>query len=235
MNKIKIIGLTGKARAGKDTVANIIHSYMTQHTDMTVNFEDTYVLGLESFAAPIKSMVAMLLDFFAVGSIQQPTTLQPYIDGDKKEEIIDVLKASPRKLMQTLGTEWGRNLISDSIWIDSMKARIGMYKHAIDHGHAGALVVCTDTRFDNEAEALTSMGGVIVEVVRDEAPEVAEHASEGGIDSKYITITIFNNGSIEDLVEEVQKKLVDYLPELTEEPFDDGDVDGKNERMEAHS
>lgn len=231
---IKVIGLTGKARAGKDTVARIIHGHIIEHSDATAEFQDTWVVGLESFAAPIKSMIAMLLDFFAVGSIQQPETLQPFIDGDKKEEPLAVLNdVSPRTLMQTLGTDWGRNLIDPNIWLYSMVERIKMYQAAIDHGHAGAIVVATDTRFDNEAEVVIGAGGIIVNVVRDDAPEEVgetDHESELGIRPDLIEITIHNNGSLEDLVTKVKTKLADILPEIPPMPIE---VEHDDEQTEA--
>lgn len=212
-----VIGLTGKARAGKDTVARTIMELVTEYNDTAgVEHEDSYVVAAEAFAAPIKSMVAMLLDFFGYGQIMAPETLAPYIDGDKKEDILHPIGASARTMMQTLGTEWGRNLINEDIWLESMSTRIDHYKEAGNHGYKGSYVIVTDARFDNEADRLVNMhGAVIVNVVRDEIPsEVGEegHQSELGIGAHHFTHTIINNGSLEDLVGEVSTKLADILP-----------------------
>lgn len=212
-----VIGLTGKARAGKDTVARIVMELVAEYNDSPgMEHQDSYMGGAEAFAAPIKSMVAMLLDFFGCGSVQDHSSMRPYIDGDKKEDIIPAIGASPRTLMQTLGTEWGRQIINDDIWLESMSTRLDMYKQAVDHGYRGAIVVITDVRFDNEADRLISSHGAhILQVVRDDVPDsVGEegHQSELGLNPEYLYKTIRNNGTPEHLVEEVRKQLKDILP-----------------------
>ena len=129
-NNVRIIGICGPARVGKDTLAaNITETIM--HT-MNPDYSD-YILAQESFASPIKSMVAMLLDFFGLGSIMNAPTLEPYLEGDKKEEMIESIGASPRKLLQTLGTDWGRDIIDENLWLNSMRHRIEQYGEAEKH------------------------------------------------------------------------------------------------------
>ena len=101
-NDVKLIGICGPARAGKDTVARMMSEIIidTANEDM-----QDHVIALETFAAPIKSMIAMLLDFFGYGSIMNPESLNPYLEGDKKEDVLEELGVSTRVLMQTIGTE----------------------------------------------------------------------------------------------------------------------------------
>jgi hypothetical protein len=218
MSDMTIIALTGKARSGKDTAALVIREYLDQYHDNTEEFTDCYVLGLEAFAAPIKSMVAMLLDYFGLGSVMRQDILAPYIDGDKKEEVIPEIGASPRKLMQTLGTDWGRNCIDKSLWLNSMRARIKGYTDVANFGYRGAIVVVTDCRFDNEAELIKELGGLVVRVVRDETPEVGEdsHPSEAGVSDELVGLTVHNNGTVEEFRAALIKALGDLLPAIPE-------------------
>lgn len=237
-NNIKIIGLTGKARAGKDSVALILRDYIVKHSETSENFEDTYVIGIESFAAPIKSMVAMLLDFFGKGEIMNPATLQQYIDGEDKETVLEEIGASPRVMMQTLGTEWGRKIIKDDIWINCMLTRFKGYQPIMDMGYKGGFIVVTDVRFNNEAEAIVNAGGILAKVEREAAPdEVGDggHESEAGVDDKYVSIVIENHGSWNELITEVVDKFRDTLPPMPEFNQTEGiDVDETSEHA-AHS
>lgn len=219
MSSVQIIALTGKARSGKDTAASILRNYMQAHTDSVDEFNECYVLGLEAFAAPIKSMVAMLLDFFGLGSVMNPEQLVPYIDGDKKEQVIEAVGASPRKLMQTLGTDWGRNMIDPNLWLNSMTARLKGYDEMQNHGYAGAVVVITDCRFDNEADCVHANGGIVVQIVRDEVPDQVgeeDHPSEAGLSKDKVDIVVYNNATVDALATDLIAALEKYLPPIVE-------------------
>jgi hypothetical protein len=218
MDKITIIALTGKARSGKDTAANVIRNRLEYYND-SVDFPHMFVYGFESFAAPLKSMVAMLLDFFGLGSVMQPEELWPYIEGDKKEVVIETIGASPRGLLQTLGTNWGRQMVNENIWLNCMRTRLEAYPAALDMGYEGAVIVITDCRFDNEAELIHEMGGKVIRVVRDDAPEqvgVAGHPSEEGVAPHLIDVTVDNNGTVEEFQEALIWALGDLLPAIPE-------------------
>lgn len=106
-----------------------------------------------------------------------------------------------RKLLQFLGTEWGRSL-SPTIWIDIWKHEVKwIAENSSEH-----LVVCDDVRFDNEAEAIKSLGGIILQIKSDKTETridtkagIIGHASEGGIDLKHVDYIVENNGTIDDL------------------------------------
>lgn len=80
-----------------------------------------------------------------------------WIEGDRKEEPCQYLDGhTPRYAMQTLGTEWGRWLMGESLWTDSLVARLAAHTH----------VVISDARFSNEIEALRATGAYIVKIER---------------------------------------------------------------------
>jgi hypothetical protein len=100
-------------------------------------------------------------------------------------------------MLQSLGTEWGRGMVHDEIWI-----RIAM-EHASQHLTVGRCVVITDVRFDNEAQAIVNAGGEVWRVERPGwrclADDAATHQSEAGVSDHLITRIIDNSGSLDDL------------------------------------
>jgi hypothetical protein len=122
-------------------------------------------------------------------------------DRDVKEAVVPWLGKSPRQMLQTLGTEWGRGTVHPEIWI-----RIAM-EHAGQHLAVGRCVVITDVRFDNEAQAIIDAGGEVWSVTRPGwrclADEAAAHQSEAGVSDRLITRTIDNSGPLDDLRDEL--------------------------------
>lgn len=97
--KYKLIGLTGKARSGKDTVAAMI-------------LENAMFTTKYSFADPIRAMLKGLgVD------MNDPFWIK------HKEDPIGPSGFSPRVLMQTLGTEWARAL-DENFWINLAQAKL---------------------------------------------------------------------------------------------------------------
>jgi hypothetical protein len=96
------------------------------------------------------------------------------IDGDEKEVAIPGLGcATPRFLMQTLGTEWGRNAVDPDLWVKHMRLRLGDILQITD-------VVIDDVRFENEATMIRDMGGKIIHVQGRGGIE-GSHVSENGV------------------------------------------------------
>jgi hypothetical protein len=169
---VKIIGINGVARSGKDTLAGFL-------------VED-HGFDQESFAAPIRQCVSLITGI----------PMADLIDGPLKEQPIEWLGCvTPRYLMQTLGTEWGRQLVHPEIWLRVMERKLYA---AADRGVSG--VAISDVRFDNEAEFVReTMNGTVVSVERPGVKPVQAHASEAGIARGLIDQVIRNDGSLEDL------------------------------------
>lgn len=171
-----LIGLAGAAGAGKGSVAAFL---------VARGF------GEIAFADPIYAAISAMT---GIGE-------ERLKDRDFKERPIAGIGKSPRELLQLFGTEFGRNLVSESIWIDLAMQKADRY------ASVGVSVVITDVRFDNEAEAVRGAGGRVWRVVRDApsclAGSTSIHASERGISDRLVDVTVPNNGTMADLRAEV--------------------------------
>lgn len=167
---MNIIGLSGPAGSGKDTVAGMIIERRVGWCTL-------------SFAEPMKRMLV------AGGFLTQ----EQIEDRWFKETPLSFHGCSPRHLMQTLGTEWGRKLIAPDIWVRLLNEQVSTLA---ENGVSG--VVITDVRFENEATYIRSHGGRVVHVRRDTARK-DRHESERGIKIAYGDMAIYNNGPIDAL------------------------------------
>ena len=99
---------------------------------------------------------------------------------------------SARRLLQTLGTEWGRS-IDRGIWV----------KMALNEVDETKDTFFTDCRFISEAEAIKARGGFVVRVVRPGLVSTDPHQSEVEMDSeefkKHVDFEIENSGQLHDL------------------------------------
>ncbi|MDQ3273756.1 MAG: deoxynucleotide monophosphate kinase [Actinomycetota bacterium] len=168
----KVIGIAGKARTGKNTMANFI--------------EAQYGGYQYSMAAPIRRMLKAGLNV----DMDDPWW------AERKEKNIPAIGKSPRQLMQTLGTEWGRQLIEPSIWItlalDVLRKR-------------GPGMIVPDIRFENEAAWVRKMGGTVIHLSRKNAPGINPHVSENALLSAPSDIQFYNDAGLEEMQHAVSK------------------------------
>lgn len=159
----QLLALCGKAGSGKSTAAGIL----IEKWDYT----------LVKFAAPLKSMLAE----FGLS--------QDEIEGSLKELPCALLNGhSPRHAMQTLGTEWGRNMIGENVWVTAWTARV--HKMLME----GKRIVVDDCRFENELAAVKALGGKSVLINRPGLAPIGTHVSENGLTS-VMDETVTNDGS----------------------------------------
>lgn len=170
----RLIGLySPEPQSGKSTTAHILNRL---HGHATA-----------SYAMPLKRMVADLMTSAGLS----PAEVGSYMH-ERKEEVIPVLGVSFRYLCQTLGTEWGRKLIDNDLWV----------KVAVND-NLPTYTVFDDVRFKNEADALRAKGGVVWKIVRPNATVQTEHVSEGLLEDYPFDAVIVNDGSYEDLQRQI--------------------------------
>lgn len=153
--KLHVLGFCGPARAGKSTAASTVVGTFPGWNRL-------------SFADPLRAMLA------ALGLTPEDLSLG-------KEQPCALLGGrTPRYAMQTLGTEWGRGLIDDGLWLRAAQHR------AVALLGAGQSCVFDDVRFDNEAALIHALGGRVISLGRPGHGVASAHASERGINPRFI-------------------------------------------------
>jgi hypothetical protein len=165
---MKLIGLSGYAQSGKDTAAAAL-------TDVGW----TRI----AFADVLRSAVYAL------------DPLMP--DGRRVSDVVDEMGWDSAKvnfreirtLLQRMGTEVGRNLLGENIWVDTALR---------DLDPEGRYVI-TDCRFPNEAKAIRDRGGKVVRIHRPGTEAANDHPSETSLDNFAFDAILVNSGSIKSL------------------------------------
>lgn len=180
-----IIGLSGYARSGKDTVAD--------HLSEKHGFKKI------AFAKLLKDAVYTLNPIVSSVPHSYDTVIryQDIVDSlglDKaKDQYPEV-----RRLLQVFGTEVGREMLGSNIWVDTAMNSIK------DSSYNW---VFTDVRFPNEFEAIKSVGGHVWRVERELAKPVNLHESETALDDYSFNHVFKNDSTIKDLQENVDLAL----------------------------
>lgn len=174
-----LIGITGRKRAGKDSITEVL----------------VKEFGFErlSFAAHFKAYLRKM--YIDVGCT--PGEAERMIEGDLKEVVSPYFGQTPRQMMQDFGS-WGRSL-NEHLWIDLAVCE------AINRPKTNFVI--SDVRYLNEAEAVRSASGVMIRVQRSGVVlnKFSEHASEKDIDKLPVRFVIHNDGSLQELQEQVRQ------------------------------
>ena len=238
-----IIGISGKAGSGKDTVAEYL---VEKHGYMKISFADP----LKRFAASVfgynaqqlwgpsefrNAEESMLEDgwYDARKNLEKHGKLwltEIQLERKKRAEIdeqyvqllhwFDGLQRdypsaiSPRVVLQTLGTEFGRHVLGKEVWVEYM---IYVADKVLEPGHTYTPVsglsssptptgvIVSDLRFLNEIKAINLVGGKIIKITRSDAgdtPGVENHASEKEqeqFSAENFDFLLNNEGSLDDL------------------------------------
>lgn len=175
----KVVLLAGYARAGKDTVAR----YM----------KNRYLYRPMKFAGPLYDMVIAM--YHQIVHEVSPA----YIEA-RKQEVAPGTTLTWRELMQTLGTEWGRDMLGADIWCNLAAETAYAYRPQN--------IVFSDARFFSEYERLQQderFDVRLLYIARDDnAPQMA-HRSEQEIGQlrRLADFEIENNSDIPALYEQV--------------------------------
>jgi len=165
-----IVGLTGRARSGKSTAANIISK--------------AYGITEIAFADPLKEAA---IHMFGI------TRDMAYGVNYNREEVVQPWGISVRTMLQKLGTECARMVFQDDFW--TVRADIEVESNPMYFDG----FILTDVRFDNEAKWVADRGGVVIHLHRTVGGIGNEHASEKGVSGSLIDHHVPNEGTVADL------------------------------------
>lgn len=160
-----ILGLSGYARSGKDTVAEYL--------------VEKYGFVRMALADPMREALLRLDPHVTVSGMMVP--LSTAVKGlgweTLKEDSPEV-----RGLLQRMGTEVGRDMFGENVWVDYLLTQA--YQHD--------RVVVSDVRFQNEARAIHKTLGSVWHIHRPGVEAVNDHISEHDLDDYPFDIYITN-------------------------------------------
>lgn len=230
---ISLVGITGPARHGKDTVGRMIGELMPAAVhfafadkikEFLVDFLSTTQTmdenkeGTQVFMFRRKDVEVSMLNKLHNGLMWFGNEPE-----DAADMWIDVMRenhpnfheahdgfisftSSWRKLFQLTGTQWGRQRIHEAFWIAPfMPTEEAIVTDVRGHGDS-------EEHHDIEATSIIDEGGVVIRVVDPRKGSVVRaHASEAGIHEQFIACTIVNDGTLDDLRDKVRSFVYSHL------------------------
>lgn len=139
-----VVGFAGPIGSGKDTMAKA----------MAEIFNGTVL----KFAHPLYAMAAHI-----------DPAIHPDMTHKEKEDYLLGLEhlGTRRNFLQKLGTEFGRNIIHEKLWVD-------LQRHKVES--TGGAVFYSDVRFNDEAQLIRDLGGHIIHIRCNWIPPTSQQA-----------------------------------------------------------
>lgn len=177
-----LIGIHGKARSGKDLAA--------QH------LVNRHGFVRNAFADPLKRAAQQMFML---------TDEQTWSD-ELKEVVIPHWGMSPREIFQKLGTEGGRMVFGEDIWLKRWRYHYDTFKGVMNY-------VVPDVRFENEAQYIRDLGGTVIHIVRDGTEDkllgaTKKHASEAGVAPHVDDFVLDNNSTKQELFDRLDRVIL---------------------------
>lgn len=181
-----IVGLTGYAQSGKDTVADIL---VRQFEFERLAFADS----IRNFLYEVDPIVGWVAN--------EPIFLSKVVDRDGWEKA----KQSPeiRRMLQRIGVA-ARNQWSKDFWVQQVLKKMAL-------ANPTKRYVITDVRFPNELAAIRTLGGQVWRVRRPGVGPVNSHESETQMDGFPVDQIFLNNGTKDDLELLVKTRMLSYV------------------------
>jgi hypothetical protein len=159
------------------------------------------------FAQPLKRIVATLLTEAGYSGID---AWKFVTDAAAKARPLELIPGNPtpRRLLQITGTEWGRGLVHEDLWVELWRRQVER------HLGIGYHVVADDLRFPDEAAAVRELGGLVLYLERPGVAvdlQVVSHASEGALPRTAADWVMSNDSTIQELIAQVDAWLEDQL------------------------
>ena len=173
-----LIGISGKRRRGKDEAAKAI--------------VETFGFKKYAFADEVRKAVHTLNPY-----LQEPIQIKNVVAVQRIAEYVDAVGWESakkldevRRLLQVMGTDVGRKILGDDVWINAIFRTI----QADDPKYA----VISDVRFPNEVEAIEDRGGFVLRIERTLPYHSSDlHESETALDGYKFKHVIVNDAPLD--------------------------------------
>ncbi len=117
---------------------------------------------------------------------------------------IETHKDNFRLILQGWGTDFRRKLCSEDYWIEKWLSKV-------NHAPVNCCgIVATDVRFQNEANAIRQLGGMMWRVERPDLKSDDAHASETELSKVRVDDCFVNDGSVEQLTNKIKLSLTTW-------------------------
>lgn len=178
MTKKLLIGLHGKARVGKDTVAKHL---IAKHN-----------LLRYGPSVRVKLTTAAMFDF--------PVE---YLDDDNMKDQMDPFwQMTYRQMAQKVGKESSRDVFGDDIWMRHVERTL----QNLDDDVTG--IILPDIRYESEVTWIKAHGGEVMYIIRESAPKITGfegHDGERGLPIELANYIIYNDSTIGGMLEQADQ------------------------------
>lgn len=209
-----LIGISGKMGSGKDTLSIVMNYIADDNAPDSIGRwtqdVDDFAYKNKKYSEKLKYMVC-----FLIGCSRSDLEDREFKEKELGEEWDGL---TPRKLLQLLGTEAGRQIIHPNIWVNALFAD---WKSGYVEQGAGWIEteddypnwIVTDVRFPNEAKAIKDRGGILIRINRPQYLDNGlvirkdEHLSETALDDYDGFDYVIDNDSdsVQDLIDKVKQ------------------------------
>ena len=257
---MSILAISGRKTSGKDVIGKIIQYLTGESTvypfDLNIDYSHKSNWEVKKFADKLKDIICLLIGctreqlenesfkskelkeewwywYMELDGGYSPIILD-YLTTTKKElksyEGLELIKPTPRFLLQFIGTNLFRNQLHPEIWVNSLMSDYKSYltsNHPVDDLDWEPRTIypnwcITDMRFPNELEAVKKRGGITIRVNRPcnicggsgyhkmscPVSKSGEHYSEIALDSAAFDYVVDNDSDIESLIEKIKDILI---------------------------
>lgn len=184
---MKLIGISGKKRSGKDQFVN---TFLKYHAD---NKLEKFIH--KKFAGKLKQICALI-----TGKL-----INDFSDPQQYDMMLDGWNMTVRELQQKVGTEAFRNNVSNDTWVNAL------FCDWLNNDRSQKGWIISDVRFPNEVKAIKDRGGIVIRINRTGLPNTDMHDSEIALDDYTEWDYIINNdGSLEEYI----TKVIDVIKKI---------------------
>jgi hypothetical protein len=180
-----LIAFSGLKGSGKDTAASVL---IKEYGFTKIAFAD----AVREMALAIDPIVTLEEEWQPLVVTKLSVIVSEYGWDWAKRALPEV-----RRLLQVIGTEAGRMLLGDNVWVDLLDKRFP------DMADPETRYVITDCRFDNEVEFVRSQNGTLVWIERLGLFSDG-HASESTAIRDLATTILHNDETVEELHEDIR-------------------------------
>ena len=221
---MNVIGLHGKKRRGKDTVAKFAAELLGGDYKIISPADKLKELACEALGMSYEGTQEALKIMEDCKDTWTITATKPGAgvtlwDGHTIPTIdivVEIVEISARQLLQYLGNG-AREVFGKDFWVDQTLPKPGHYfgedMQRAERMHGlnltGNLFI-PSVRYENEAERIRAYKGVVIEVVRTDMPDDDDFVSEQRLPEHLIDWTIVNDGDLGEL----RQKTAEALEEL---------------------